>query len=255
MQDPLRARSTKKDRHENAKTSKVSAAINAERSNSVNVVDLSRTNHMTKSSPKLEQLLKLERWPAAEKTIRTQLQDQPENHWLLTQLGSVLYEQRKYKASLTPLIASFRITPDCPLTLWHLAGTYDALGQYDKAISIYAWILNQNISASEDPCWESQDWSNSLKTDCVYRIAHVLEHQKNWTAAAEYYAEYLKLQLAGMHGSYSIADAAARLSALKLKDGINGKPDAHQAFSATLRRTRTLQGKRNKVRIAEMIAS
>lgn len=202
----------------------------------------------------LEQLLDKEQWNAAEKMIRQELKDDPECHWLWTQLGSVLYEQRKYKASLKPLLHSFKLLPDCPFTLWHLAGTYDAIGEYKKAITIYAWLLRSTVNSKSDPCWESETWTNSLKTDCVYRIGRVLEHQKNWDTAAEYYREYINLQLAGMRGMYSISDVVARLDAMNKKRSVNGSLSVRRAFSASLRRTRALQGKQSNQHIAKLIA-
>ena len=53
----------------------------------------------------------------------------------------------------TLVILSEAIVPDCPLTLWNLAGTLDALGKYVDAIRIYVRLLESDDSPETDPCW------------------------------------------------------------------------------------------------------
>ena len=60
----------------------------------------------TKKGPTIESLIERERWADARKRIERELKSDPDNHWLLTQLGVTLYEERRYRDALVPLLKS-----------------------------------------------------------------------------------------------------------------------------------------------------
>src|SRR5581483_5579402 len=112
----------------------------------------------------------------ARKLLAGELAKEPDHHWLLTQIGVTLYEQRRYAEALRRFVAALEIVADCPLTLWNLAGTLDAMGKPAAAIPIYSWLLESDRSPADDACWESREWTDALKTDCVYRLGVCLQH-------------------------------------------------------------------------------
>jgi tetratricopeptide (TPR) repeat protein len=97
--------------------------------------------------------------------------------------------------------AALAIVPDCPLALWNLAGTLDALGKPAEAIPLYTWLLESDKSPEEDPCWESREWTESLKADCVYRLGVCFEHLGQVEKAEECYRQYLNLLLSRIRGT------------------------------------------------------
>lgn len=160
---------------------------------------------------KLEKLLRNGDWAAARAMIEEELKESPHDHWLLTQLGVCLYEQRKYKQALKPLTASLKIVKDCPLTLWNLAGTLDALGEQKRALGIYDWILKSSKSAQVDPCWESPEWTEALKADCTYRVGICLKKLGNNEEAVQCFQRYLEFLSQGIEGTYSAEDAVRKI--------------------------------------------
>ena len=186
----------------------------------------------TATEPDLDQLLSEGMWAAARKVIERELAADPDNHWLRTQLGVTHYEQRDYREALKHFAASLAVVPDCPLTLWNVAGTLDALGKSEEAVRVYVWLLRSNRSADDDPCWESEEWANGLKTDCVYRAAVCLKHLGNEEAAGNCFRQYISLLLDGMPGSYPVEDAAREVRGL---NGTDKSKAARAAFAATLR--------------------
>lgn len=168
----------------------------------------------TKSQRRIEASLRRGDWSAARRLLQLELNRDPNNHWLLTQIGATWYEQRRYKSALKYLIRSIRIVPDCPLTLWNLAGTLDDLNRPEKAIPIYVRLIRSTTRASDDPCWESPEWSDTLKVDCVFRLGVCLMRSGKPWAAEECFRNYVQLVLAGRTGSYSLEDA--RLEILSL---------------------------------------
>ncbi len=162
----------------------------------------------------IDDLIDAEQWEQARTLIEKALKKECQSHWLLTQLGETYYEQRQYKKALEPLLRSRDILPDCPLTLWHLANTLDALGDHAGAVRLYTWLLRSKKTAEDDPCWESIAWTDTLKTDCVYRLGLSFKHLGRNDLAAYCILKYLALQAVGSEGSYPVEDARRHLEAL-----------------------------------------
>jgi tetratricopeptide (TPR) repeat protein len=158
---------------------------------------------------RVNQLILRGQWDEARGLLEKQREKDPANHWVLTQLGVTFYEQGKYEEALELFLASLRIVDDCPLTLWNLAGTFDALGKWQDAIRIYTWLLASEKTPEEDPCWESQEWADSLKADCVYRLGVCFQELGKAQGAEQYYRQYLALLTQGVEGTYS-TDAVIR---------------------------------------------
>jgi tetratricopeptide (TPR) repeat protein len=178
-----------------------------------------RINHFFKSSA----------WLEARKLLEAERKKDPDNHWLITQLGVTFYEQKQYTKALRLFLASQKIVPDCPLTLWNLAGTLDALGKHNSAIRIYTSLLQSKTSSEQDPCWESQAWSDALKTDCCFRLGDCYRHLGKRILAEHWYRQYLDLLLLGSDGTYSVQEVTEGIKALH---GVNGLPANGRAKKA-----------------------
>lgn len=162
----------------------------------------------------VETLLEGGEWDAARTLIDRELSARPDDHWLLTQRGVTFYEQGRYRESLRPFLSALAIVPDCPLTLWNLAGALDALGKPEEGLAIYTWLLKSDKSPADDECWESDEWTAGLKTDCVYRVGVCFRHMKRRESAENCFRQYVNLLLAGMTGTYTIDDAARQIREL-----------------------------------------
>jgi tetratricopeptide (TPR) repeat protein len=160
-------------------------------------------------SKKIAGLFQEGKWKDARALLEREREKDPDNHWLLTQLGVTFYEQRQYEEALRLFLESYSILDDCPLTLWNLAGTFDALGEYKKAIAIYTWLLESAKSPADDPCWESKAWTDRLKTDCVFRLGVCFQKRGKKSVAQHCFRQYLDLLSIGIDGTYS-AEAVLR---------------------------------------------
>ena|GEM_PF-715325 len=186
------------------------------------------------SGESVETLIEQARWKEARALIEQQLQEDSQNHWLLTQLGVTHYEEGQHREALRPLLASLEIVPDCPLTLWNIAGALDASGNPERAIPIYTWLIRSKKTRHDDECWESAEWTDSLKTDCVYRLGICFQHLKKWESAENCFRQYINLLLAGMSGLYSADDAARRIRELAGKGKRKLGKQVRDAFGSTL---------------------
>jgi len=163
----------------------------------------------------IDDLFRRSRWAAARERLQRERAKDPNNHWVLTQLGVTFYEDRRYREALPLFLESLAIVPDCPLTLWHLAGTLDALGKAAKARDIYVWLLESDKSPEDDPCWESEEWTIALKVDCTYRLALCFKHLGKNRSAALWFRQYVTLLSDGFDGSYSAEDALSQIRSLQ----------------------------------------
>ena len=168
-----------------------------------------------KSGARTNELLAEEKWEEARALIREELISEPENHWLVTQLGVTYYEQKQYAEALQHFEKSLKLVDDCPLTLWNLAGTLDALGKPSEAMPVYTSLLKSKVSPKDDPCWESDGWADQLKTDCVYRLGVCFEHLGKRDRAEWCYQQYVQLVLTGINGSYSLDSVMRRIRSIQ----------------------------------------
>jgi tetratricopeptide (TPR) repeat protein len=193
----------------------------------------------------INDLIESEQWEKARARIEKALRREPDSHWLLTRLGETYYEERQYKRALALFLKSLAIVADCPLTLWHVAGTLDALGSPAAALRIYTWLVKSKKTASDDPCWESPEWTDALKTDCVFRIGVCFEHLIRKDKAADCFRRYIDLLMAGAAGSYSFDEAMRRLRELGRGNG-EAVRDKLRKVADWLRRTSGERGTRTK---------
>ena len=136
--------------------------------------------------------LNKEDWPGARELIRAELRKDPHDHWLLTQLSTTYYEEKKYRHALTIVKKALAEMPTCPLVLWDYACTLDMLGQRRKAMAIYKKLLRTDVPESAyDECWEGKEWAASLRADCKYRIAQCYRDLGNKRQFSRYWNAYV----------------------------------------------------------------
>jgi len=167
-------------------------------------------------SETINQLFAAERWAEARPLIEAELR-KPGNendHWLLTRLSTTYYEERQYQKALELVRQAEKIAPDCPLVLWDLAGTLDALDRPLEALKIYEKLIDDPDRIAEEECGEGRDWAVALSTDCLYRAAICLKHLGMSATAIQALAAYIRIRELGGGSIYSIQDALTELKKL-----------------------------------------
>jgi tetratricopeptide (TPR) repeat protein len=165
----------------------------------------------TEFSDLIWELFQKKDWDEARRLLEAERKKTPDDHWVLTQLAETFYEQKRYENALHLLIPSLKLVHDCPLTLWHLGGTLDALGDHRRGLAAFTNILTSKKTPGDDPCWESEQWTDMLKTDCLYRIGICFEHLGRVAQAEQCYISYLKVFGKDGNGSYSADEVLQRL--------------------------------------------
>lgn len=116
------------------------------------------------------------------------------------------------------------IHPECDFLevgkLWHgmhflLTGTaWDAGREKGDKRRKRTWLLECDKSPSEDPCWETREWADTLKADAQYRLGVSLQKAGKKHKAEQCYRQYLELLFKGIEGSYSSAEVTRRIRSL-----------------------------------------
>ncbi|HLW64252.1 MAG TPA: tetratricopeptide repeat protein [Gemmataceae bacterium] len=183
----------------------------------------------------LAALFQAARWADARKLLEAELVKDPDNHWLLTQLGVTYHEEQRYQEAIELFDAARRLMPDCPLVLWNLASTLYALRKHDRAVKTYTRLLESAIEPGIDVCWDSPEWGAALKADCVYRLGQCFLNQHKKEKAEDCFRQYLNLLLSGIEGSYSLQDVSREIRGLHEPNSENTAAGLRRAIRAALR--------------------
>ena len=167
-----------------------------------------------KRMERIERLLQAGQWSEARDLLEQERVSDSENHWLLTQIGVTLYEERRYEDALRLFKASSKIVPECPLTLWNVAGTLDAIKRPRNAMAIYTWLRRAENSSVDDPCWESKI-GPTLSRPIAFIDTGVCFQRLGENEKAEHcYRQYINLLLSGIDGSCAVEEVKQRIQQL-----------------------------------------
>jgi tetratricopeptide (TPR) repeat protein len=162
-------------------------------------------------SEQINKLFEQEEWVEARRLLGERLKREPDNHWLLTRLGTTYYEQRDYKKALELSQKAIEIAPDCPLVLWDFASTQEMLGDDVGAVRTYAKLFKLGADAPDGEGWEGVQSARSILADSLYSAAGCLHRLGQRDKALWFIQEYLEWRAAGVKSIYSAKEVRGRL--------------------------------------------
>jgi tetratricopeptide (TPR) repeat protein len=179
----------------------------------------------------ISKAIREERYKDAAKLIRKALKTEPDSHWLWERLSTACYEQRQYGLSIRYAWKAVHIAPNCPLSLWSLAGSLEMYGRHngknlgflDIAIKTYKVLLGmgwKKIVELED-CYETEFAAKGMLNDARYRLALIYWHQKDYKTALRWMNLHLRMRVKS--SIYKKADILRDLKKLK-QESENVKP-------------------------------
>jgi tetratricopeptide (TPR) repeat protein len=164
----------------------------------------------------IEKLVNQKKWAPARRSIQDELLVSPTDHWLWMTMSLTYYEQRQYEKALECAKRAVELQSDCPLALWHLAGSYYMCGREEAAVSLWTILLDMDVEkVAYGECGEGMDWALQLLNDVHYRIARYYQHKADWTSARKSFEKYLHNR---RHGVGSIYDRKAAEEYLALAE-------------------------------------
>jgi tetratricopeptide (TPR) repeat protein len=164
----------------------------------------------------LEILIEARKWKQAEPLLLSELQDAPTDHWLWYTLSLAHYEQKRYDKAFACARRSVELQADCPLALWHLAGSAYMMGKEDMALAIWQIILDKDLTQiAEGDCGEGMDAAMRLVNDVHYRVGRLYQRQGKVDQARDAYQKYLHNREHGVESTYDGAEARKFLAKLE----------------------------------------
>lgn len=143
--------------------------------------------------------------PESEAELRRRLKADPDQHWLLTRLSSVLYEKRRYALALKYVEKAFAQVPTCPLVLWDYAGVLQMLGRHGEALDLYSRIVIRGVDRiATGECGEGRAWARGLVADSHYRASVSLAAIGNEKASLSAFEHCLDLRGPGCRSIYRL---------------------------------------------------
>lgn len=167
---------------------------------------------------KIETYISREEWPKARLLIEKELKKSPDDHWLLTRLSSIYYEEYEYEKSLELSKKAIKLAQQCPLVLWDYAGSLDMVGKHKEAIAIWKKLIKKGIEAiAYGECGEGIRWARSLLNDCRYRISWSYEKLGNLEDAIKFLQDHIANRSPGIPSIYGLSGVKRELSDLLKK--------------------------------------
>jgi tetratricopeptide (TPR) repeat protein len=152
----------------------------------------------------IETLLAQRKWSKARTAIQEELVAAPTDHWLWMHLSLTYYEQKQYEKALECSKRAVAYQPDCPLALWHYAGSLFMSGREVAALTIWTLLLDMDVEqVAYGECGEGMDWALQLLNDVHYRMGRYYEWNDKPEQARVSYEKYLHNR---RHGVSSIYD-------------------------------------------------
>ena len=158
-------------------------------------------NHI---STLLNEYIMTENWHDAKLLLKSELQKNPDDHFLLTQFGEVLYEMQEYEKAIEFTEKAYKLAPNCPLTLNNHAVVLYINEKNNEAIQIWKNLLEKNINEiAESECGDGLKYAKSLINDIRFRIGDAYLANNEREEALNYYKLHLTNRKRGLFSNFT----------------------------------------------------
>ncbi len=151
----------------------------------------------------IERLIEQKSWSKARALIQEELVSAPTDHWLWMTLSLTYYEQKRYDKALQCSKRAVELQPECPLALWHYAGSLSLSGRGPAALAIWTILLDTNPEKiAYDECGEGMDRALQLLNDVHYRMGRYFQSEGKDEQARASFKKYLHNRAHGVGSIY-----------------------------------------------------
>jgi len=161
----------------------------------------------------IEALIEQKKWKQAEARLYRELSLAPTDHWVWYTLSLTHYEQREYELAVNCSRRAVELKANCPLALWHYAGSLYMNAQESEALAIWTILLSLDLDeVAHGECSEGMDQALRLMNDVHYRMGRCYEHLGRHDLASESFEKYLHNRAHGVASTYDEGPVRAYLS-------------------------------------------
>ena len=165
----------------------------------------------------IETLVAEKKWKQAQALLQRELLTSPTDHWVWFTLGLTYHEQKQYDQALACSKRAVQLQPDCPLALWHYAGSLSMAGKEDAAVAIWTVLLDMDIEqVANGDCGEGMDWALRLINDVQYRLGRYFQRHGKTDLACAAFEKYLHNRAHGVESTYDQRPVRAYLARLRV---------------------------------------
>jgi tetratricopeptide (TPR) repeat protein len=173
-----------------------------------------RNGSKGESMADIERLIAGKKWKKARALIQEELISAPADHWLWMHLGLTYYEEKCYEQAAACSKRAVELRPNCPLALWHYAGSLFMNGNEQGALIIWTILLDMDLEeVAYAECGEGMDWALQLVNDVHYRMGRYFQWKGQESLARVSFEKYLHNR---EHGVSSLYDKDQVMHQLRL---------------------------------------
>lgn len=185
----------------------------------------------------LTQLIKQNRFKAAENLLRKKLEQEPENVYFLAQLANALWNLNKDEEALTYADKAKSISPTYPLTLFTRARVLGSLHKFEACAAEWEELISMGEAEVAEKGF-GKGWAKSVINDARYYKALSLGELSRDKEALTLMEEHLKHRGKGVQSDFTKKEATLFYKELKYSylnsgvdysdEGYATRPQAHR---------------------------
>ena len=185
----------------------------------------------------LTQLIKQNRFKAAENLLRKELEQEPENVYFLAQLANALWNLNKDEEALTYADKAKSISPTYPLTLFTRARVLGSLHKFEACAAEWEELISMGEAEVAEKGF-GKGWAKSVINDARYYKALSLGELSRDKEALTLMEEHLKHRGKGVQSDFTKKEATLFYKELKYSylnsgvdysdEGYATRPQAHR---------------------------
>jgi tetratricopeptide (TPR) repeat protein len=141
---------------------------------------------------KYQQLYRERKWAEARIPLEESLRDEPDDHWLLFNIGETYFEERNFEKALEYEERALKIEPRCPKALFDSAEALYELYRPEETIKICKNLIHRGVNRiAYGECGEGLKSARMNVNDCRYLMGLGYADLDNFTLAARYIKSHL----------------------------------------------------------------
>ncbi len=158
-----------------------------------------------------------EEWGMAKEILEKELDKNPEDHWIITQLSEVFYEMRNYDKALELSTKAIELAPECPLTMNdHALHLY--IHEKDKeAIAIWDKMLKKGVEKiAYAECGEGLRNTKSMLNDVRMRMGLSYFETGQKRKSLFYLNQHLNNRQRGLYSNFTKREVEKKIKEIEL---------------------------------------
>jgi hypothetical protein len=165
----------------------------------------------------IEQNIEEDKYAEAREILIKYLTIEPNNHWILTRISSTYYEEFNYMKALEFAQKAYKVSPNCPLVLWDLAGALDMVNKEKEAIDIWSSLINKGeLALAFEECGEGLRSARAFINDSRYRIGLSYKDLEENNKAKKYIKIHLENRQRGQFSRYSLKEVREAYESIRI---------------------------------------